>query len=743
MKRLENSGAGFGWLLNGRILKKVFMTKKVLSFLYAVCTLLLLCGVPSVAEDGWKEYVGPEMVQLLDSAAALPASFYVSPEGNDAWSGRLAAPGADGTDGPFRSLERARDAVRQYRAGGAFDGTPTVVEVLPGLYRLEKTWALTADDSGTSDSPVIWRGTRGEGGRPLAVLRGGPAVSGGRPVSDAAVLERLKQEVRGHVLEYDLKPLGVTEYGPPDGENGTELFFQGRPMTPARYPNEGYITFTRVEDEDGTVVTQDDHKEVYTPNIFADGELLARWSREPDLWTLGYWRLDWAYSRQKVAQIDLEKNLMRLAEPNHGYGYAPGQYYYVYHALCELDAPGEYYIDKESGKLYFYPPEESGEGDLYLSMLDTLIEGNEAEHLVLTGLCLEGCRADAIRMNGRELLLSGLVIRNTGGAGIRLAGDRCLVYGSYLRETGGAGINLNAGNRADLRLGASAAVNNDIERFGRVHRAYHPALSLNGCGLLAERNRLTDAPHAAIIYNGNEIRIERNEIARVCEESNDAGAIYTGRDWTTRGNLIRQNYFHDISGRKGYGCVGVYLDDMSSSTDVTENLFVNVTRAAMIGGGRDNSVVNNLFVDCEPNIHIDGRALGWAHACAENWLTEIEDRGTLSGIDYKSEIWASKYPRLAAITEGNPKAPEGNLIERNLVISTRGGNGGPEEFLPDALFDEARPYVHPRDNVRADIRFLLNMKPGEKTPLPGTNALFDPIPTGEIGVFGGYGAVSR
>ena len=719
------------------------MTKNFLPFYSVVCVLLLLCGAPLTAEEGWKEFVGAETVRLLESVPALPATFYVSPEGNDAWSGRLAAPNGDGSDGPFRTLEKARDAVRQYRAGSAFDGAPTVVDVLPGLYRLEKTLALTAEDSGTADSPVVWRGARGEGGRPAAVLRGGVSIPAGKPVSDAAVLDRLQPEVRGHVLEYDLKALGVTEYGPANGENGAELFFHGRPMTPARYPNEGYITFTQVEDEDGTVVTQDDHKEVYTPNIFADGELLARWSAEPDLWTLGYWRLDWAYSRQKVAQIDLEKNLMRLAEPNHGYGYAPGQYYYVYHALCELDAPGEYYIDKESGKLYFYPPEEDGEGDLYLSTLDTLIGGDKAGHLVLSGLCLEGSRADAVRMAGSDLLLSGLVLRNTGGAAIWLDGDRCLVYGSYLSEIGGAGITLHAGSRSDLRAGMTAAVNNDIEHFGRVHRAYHPAILLSGCGLLAARNRMTDAPHAAILYNGNEIRIEGNEIARVCEESNDAGAIYTGRDWTTRGNLIRRNYFHDISGREGYGCVGVYLDDMSSSTDVVENLFVNVTRAAMIGGGRDNSVVNNLFVDCEPNIHIDGRALGWAHACAEDWLREMETEGTLSGMNFKSEIWASKYPRLAAIAEGNPTAPEGNLIERNLVISTRGEAGEPEEFLPDALFDEARPYVHPRDNVRADIRFLLKMKPGEKTPLPGTDALFDPIPADEFGVFDGYGAVAR
>ena len=55
----------------------------------------------------------------------------------------------------------------------------------------------------------------------------------------------------------------------------------------------------------------------------------------------------------------------------------------------------------------------------------------------------------------------------------------------------------------------------------------------------------------AIVFGGNEHLIEFNEIHDVCHESNDAGAIYGGRDWTMRGTVIRYNYFHDISGFEG------------------------------------------------------------------------------------------------------------------------------------------------------------------------------------------------
>ncbi len=44
--------------------------------------------------------------------------FYVSPQGNDQWSGRLSSPSADGNDGPFRTLEKARDVIRALNSRG-------------------------------------------------------------------------------------------------------------------------------------------------------------------------------------------------------------------------------------------------------------------------------------------------------------------------------------------------------------------------------------------------------------------------------------------------------------------------------------------------------------------------------------------------------------------------------------------------------------------------------------------------
>ncbi|MBQ3389094.1 MAG: right-handed parallel beta-helix repeat-containing protein [Thermoguttaceae bacterium] len=709
----------------------------------AFLALVLAASPRTWADDDWKAFVGAEKVQLLETVKTAQPTFYVSLEGNDAWSGRLAAPSADKTDGPFRTFEKARDAVREYRKGGAPDGKPTVVEVQPGLYTVEKKIEFTTADSGTADSPVIWRGVCGENGQPLAVLRGGKRITGGKKADDAAALARLQPKARDEVLQFDLRELGITDYGTLDGKNTAELFLNDRPMTIARYPNDGFMKFDGVSHEDNSEVDVRGTKGVVKPKLLLPGADLTLWEGEPDAWALGYWFWDWANGRQKIIRVDNEKKMIELDEPYHSYGYRPGQYFYVYHALCELDSPGEYYIDTESGKLYFYPPEEVTGENLYFSTLGTFVKGFGLEHIVFSGLQFEGCRDTALALVGTDLTVCGCLICNTGGMGLAAAGDRNLVFGNHLYSIGGAGISVSGGDRAKLLPAVTALVNNDVHHYGRIQRMYAAGIGMNGCGILIAQNRISDAPHCAILFGGNDIRIERNEICRVCEESNDAGAIYIGRNWTMRGNVVKQNYLHDISGFEGRGCVGVYLDDMLSSVDILDNLFVNVTCAVMIGGGRDNNVLNNLFINCRPNLHVDARALGWCHNHADGWMREFKEKGTLSGIDILSELWKGRYPALAKIMEGNPYAPEGNVIERNLVISTQDGNTEPAEFSGDQVEQKAREFITLRDNVQGDARLLIEMTRGESAVLPGTDKPFNRIPVEAIGLFQNDAAIAR
>ena len=100
----------------------------------------------------------------------------------------------------------------------------------------------------------------------------------------------------------------------------------------------------------------------------------------------------------------------------------------------------------------------------------------------------------------------------------------------------------------------------------------------------------------------------------LCKDTADSGAIYTGRDWSTRGNVIRYNYFHDmemIDTSTNMEMQAVYLDDMHSSTAVFGNVFYRVDSVALFGGGRDNTFENNLMLECKKPFVMDARGATW------------------------------------------------------------------------------------------------------------------------------------
>ena len=105
---------------------------------------------------------------------------------------------------------------------------------------------------------------------------------------------------------------------------------------------------------------------------------------------------------------------------------------------------------------------------------------------------------------------------------------------------------------------------------------------------------------------------------------------------------------------------------MYCGTSIFGNLFHDVTRAAFIGGGRDDRIENNIFVDCKPAVHVDSRALGWAHDHSDDWLKEIREKGTLSGIRYNKPPYSVRYPKLAELPGPDPAAPAGTLIAQRL-----------------------------------------------------------------------------
>ena len=626
--------------------------------------------------------VAATLAGLLGSLT-VGAQVYVSPIGADTNPGTKSK--------PFATLERARDTVRELRRTGKLPNEGLTIWLRGGDYLRTNALELGTADSGTASGPIVWRSVRGERAR----LLGGRVLKEFQPVTNAAILSRLDERARGQVRQLELRALGITEFGDlksrgfgrPGAVAHNELFYDHRPMTLARWPNQG--EFARIAGYPAASNRKDEHGGQLGElpgGFFYAGDRPRRWEDTSELWVHGYWAYDWANSYEKVAALDLEQRLVKTAPPHGQYGFRKNQRFYFLNVLEELDQPGEWFLERKSGVLYFWPPGETQSAahprapETILSLLaQPLLKLTGASHVIIQGLALESTRANGVEIRGgTSNRLAGCLIRNIGDTGVVVDGGFGHgVADCDLFDTGDGGVSLAGGDRRTLAAGGHYVGSCHFQRQGRWSKCYVPAIHLEGVGMRASHNLIHEHPHCAILYSGNEHLIEFNEIHHIALETGDVGAIYTGRDYTYRGNKIRYNFIHHTGG-VGMGSMGVYMDDCVSGAEVFGNVFYKVHWAMFIGGGRDHRVENNLFVDCEPAVRMDGRGLDPSPV----WHNMVDDymRGKLTHAPL--ELYRQRYPELksldryygppegSALTGDNFKGvpPEGNALLRNVCV---------------------------------------------------------------------------
>ncbi len=182
----------------------------------------LLASVPLRAVEPLDpvKYTPPVTPIKLDPAAC-GLQLYVSTAGNDKWNGRSASHSGGGADGPFATLNRARDEIRKIkRASGALPAGGIAVNIAGGAYLLAHSFALDKPDSGAEGAPIIYRAAPGNPGR----LIGGVQLHPGdfKPVTAGAVLKRMDAAARGHVLQLDLAALKLAHAGPLHNESANQ-----------------------------------------------------------------------------------------------------------------------------------------------------------------------------------------------------------------------------------------------------------------------------------------------------------------------------------------------------------------------------------------------------------------------------------------------------------------------------------------------------------------------------------------
>ena len=651
--------------------------------------------------------------------------YFVAPQGS------ATNPGT--REQPFATLEQARDVIRALKARGALPG-PVCVRLLPGEYPVEKTLELTAADSGTEAAPIVYRADK----QGSAVLYGGKRLSGFIPVTDPAVLGRLPAEARGKVFQCDLKQAGITNYSPL-AERGCgreppsstlEVFSNGTPLSLARWPNAGFVN--------GGKIVEPGSKPAGKPSVFQYlDDRHARWTHAEDGWLFGYFGAGWEDRTLKIQNINTAKKRVTCApyESLLGESMKPVAWfnqgrikYFAFNLLEELDQPGEWYLDRKAGVLYFYPPADPATAVVEIGNLSTpMLTLSRVSHLRLVGIVFDLSRANCMALEDCEgCLVAGCTVKRFAGSGISIhLGWGNGILGCDLCSLGQGATEVTGGNRRTLAPAQHFVENCFMHSLGRVDRTFVPGITMQGVGIRAAHNRFQDCPASAIRHDGNDLLIEYNHLERMVLESEDQGGTDTYGNPTFRGNVLRYNSFAFIGPRTARGAnpfrAGIRLDDAICGTLVYGNIFYQASQGfggVNMNGGRDNIIDNNIFAECEKAI------TGNYEAKNDQWKGLGRHPGFIM-----SELYLKRYPALRRLQE----QPALNSAWRNVFwkcgpLFTTYDHPAADKFDLLANADLATRDPGFVDAAKGDFR----LKPDAEV---FRRIAFRPIPVGEIGLY--------
>ena len=563
------------------------------------------------------------VMSLLSVPAVMSSELFVAPGGDDAGPGSAAR--------PFATLARAQQVVRaQVRTGLEQDVT---VKIGPGVYELTAPLRFGPGDAGTDEHAVTYAAA-GDG---EVVISGGVRVTGW-------------QRGDGKLWTTSVRGVGVGWYP-------RQLFVNGLRAVRARTPNaDGSPAYGLAK---GAALSED--RSTYTVTL--DPAEVQAWGgvEDVELVVCGNWEI----TRKRLSSVDPDTGVLTLAPP-HGGGHqairpAKGRHYFLENAPELLDQPGEWYLDRPTGALTYWPREgeDMSQAVTVMPRLTRLVEvvgsaekpvrnlhfrglrfahadwafpecgfnGIQASHYCYPKEGQKGwtwfpwlCSEPALLWRyAHGCSLTDGALELLGGVGLHLLQGCCdnRIEGNAVRDIGGSGIMVGE-HLSGFPWSKETLPDAQLPKRNRVANNLVRRCGLDDFGAVGVWVSFTDGTVVAhnyvydMPYTGISVGWRWDQAPTAC-----------------RNNVVENNHVRDVLQKLcDGGCL--YTLGFQPGTVIRNNLFHNALRSETAQGAPNNGI---FFDQGSKGFHVEGNVIYATSAqpirfnqCKREWHTWADNR---------------------------------------------------------------------------------------------------------------------
>lgn len=571
---------------------------------------------------------------------ALGEDIFVAPDGNDAWSGRIAKREGQSNNGPMATLSAALAQARKQAAG------PRRIVLATGRYFLDQTVALDVKDADLTIEGA------GEG---TTILYGGRRIAGWRKEGDSLWVADLPGVKEG---KSDFRALVVND----------RLCPRSRLPATGRLEHESVFPVRWMSSAGGGWERKPTNEELSTLQ-YRKGDLPADLSPKNAEVTVYHM---WDESMVGVASHDPASRTLKFSTPSK---HPPGAFgvktYVVWNLREGLTQPGQWFLDRDRGQVVYWPlPGENMQEVLAVApCVETILEikgtkQKPVSKLVVRSLTLSTtttpCKPGGFGASeyrgavhcsfGQQLVLANLEITNTAGYALcDHASKDFAVQNCHFHHLGAGACRMSGG---------SAVISEN--RFHHVGLLYPSAIGLTVGGhdsqYTVRRNEIHHTTYSGMTGGGGNLLIEENLLHHCMQELHDGAAIYLGG---AQGAIIRRNVARDVVPvGSGYGVSSYYLDEKCRDCVVEKNVSIGVQRPTHNHMTLNCTLRDNVFLaDADMDLSF-ARSAGFHVTGNTLQLTGKLKIGDLDAItEWKDNLIVQAGDASPAISAAKPETP--------------------------------------------------------------------------------------